>query len=232
MPNSAGQAKAALVDLLFPPRCAGCGRLGTHWCEDCQHAVVRITEPICEHCGFPLAKDQECPSCAMHKFAFTQARAYARYETGLRHAILKLKHRQNKALGEALGKYLAQLFEELDWQIDFMVAIPLAKMRTKFRGYNQIELLAVPLSKAIDIPIQRTCLLRKQETKPQMDLLPAERWSNVQDAFAADALLANGKRVLVVDDIITTGATMHAAALALSQAGADEVFALALAQAG
>jgi ComF family protein len=134
-------------------------------------------------------------------------------------------------LGECLSTHLVDLLGELGWGLDLVVPVPLGMARLKTRGYNQAALLAYPLSLVTGLVHKPKAIMRTKETQTQVGLSLASRRANVQDAFSADNKVVAGKRVLIIDDVITTGATMHACASALIQAGAKEVYGLALARA-
>jgi ComF family protein len=219
---------AQALDWLFPPRCAGCKRLGAHWCAECQAGSRRILEPFCRTCGFPLELDQECPICKHERFAFDAARSWARYEGNLRQAILSLKHRRNELLASQLSQALTGLVDE-DWHVDMIVPVPLASERLTQRGYNQTDLLAAGLGGSLSLPVARHALMRQHETLPQVGLDPKQRRKNLRGAFIASDLVA-AKNIVVLDDIMTTGATLDAAAHALKKGGAERVYALSLAR--
>jgi ComF family protein len=220
---------AQALDWLFPPRCAGCKRLGAHWCLECEAGSLRIVDSYCNICGFPIELDQECPICNQESFAFDAARSWARYEGNLRQAILSLKHRHNEHLANQLSKLLIGVIEKV-WPLDMIVPVPLAPQRLAQRGYNQTEMLAVGLGNRLSLPVAQDGLKRQHETLPQVGLNPKQRRKNMRGAFAADPNVVGGKSVLVLDDIMTTGATLDAAAHALKQAGASRVYALSLAR--
>lgn len=220
---------AQALDWLFPPRCAGCERLGAHWCDDCQADSRRIVEPFCLTCGFPLTPEQDCQICKDGHFAFDAARSWARYEGNLRQAILSLKHRRNELLAGQLAESLGDLVSP-DWLIDMIVPVPLAPQRLAHRGYNQTELLANGLGTSLSFPVEHAALKRQHETLPQVGLNPSQRRKNLRGAFAAERDLVQGKSILVLDDILTTGATLDAASHALKLAGARRVYALSLAR--
>jgi ComF family protein len=174
----------------------------------------------------------ECPACRANHYAFTAARSWAIYKGELRRAILSLKHRRNTALGLALSENLATLFAQLDWHVDMVIPIPLSAKKKNHRGYNQVDLMAVPFAVAAKLPLVGELLVRRHETLPQFELSATERWANLRDSFAAKrSAQLLGMRVLLVDDIMTSGATLDAAAQALRDAGVQEVYCLTLARA-
>ncbi len=219
------------VDLLFPPRCAGCDRPGVRWCETCQGAVQEIAEPLCVRCGLPLEKSGLCPSCQKHPPAFEKLRAWAVFQQPLRRALHQMKYRRNLGLGESLALQMLPFVQNLDWKIDVFIPVPLSQARFRERGYNQVGLVARPLALLMRWPYETRALRRVRETRSQVGLSARERRLNVQDAFWADARLVDGKRVLLMDDVATTGATLHSAAQTLRSAGALQVYALTLARA-
>lgn len=225
------QVYSLALDWLFPARCAGCGALGAHWCVRCQAKVQLLVEPLCFRCGTPLpAEGKDCIACKQHKFAFTAARAWGRYAGELRQAILKLKLRKNEALAQAFALGLTETLRQQNWEIDAIIAVPAAPRRLAERGYNQVDLIAVPLAKTVQVGLLPGALHRRVETQPQKGLTVHERWENTRRVFEADATQVRGRNVLVIDDIMTTGATLSAAAETLKAAGATTVYALTLAR--
>lgn len=205
--------------------------MGNIWCNACAAKVTLVNDPICNKCGLPKRADADCVACRAHAFAFDAARAWAVYRTELRTAILGLKRRQQHSLGAVFSSHLADLFRSQDWQVDLVTPIPLAPSRLRERGYNQVDMLARPLAVALKLPYLENALVRSHETEPQFELNTAQRWENLRGAFQADPAPMQGMRVLVIDDIMTTGATMDAAAEALKTAGARRMYALTLTRA-
>jgi len=142
-----------------------------------------------------------------------------------------LKYRRDVGLGEALSDSVAVFIDQLNWPIDMLVPIPLGKERLKERGYNQVAMVAMPLSIRLALDYQPTVLARARETRSQVGLTAAERQENVKNAFIADEKKANGRTILLMDDVSTTGATLSSAAEALLSSGAHDVFAVTLARA-
>jgi ComF family protein len=149
----------------------------------------------------------------------------------VRPALHKLKYRRDMGLGDALAVSIAGFVESLQWTFDMVVPIPLGGKRMQERGYNQVALIAKPLSLSLGSAYQPSALKRQRETKSQVGLSAGERKDNVQDAFLADPRIVRGRSVLVMDDVATTGATLSSSAEALIQAGAVHVFALTVARA-
>lgn len=223
-----GGAAQTALNWLFPPRCAGCGQLGTAWCDSCQQAVQVIVGPVCKRCGKP-GSDRYCPACHHFDFAFDAVRSWAVYQSELRKAILVLKHRRNEGLALQFVSPLRQLLAKQTWSFDAIVPIPLGHNRLQTRGYNQVDLFAEPLAQVLGKPYMATLLTRRHATLPQFELDAQKRWENLMGSFVAGPEAA-GQRVLLVDDIMTTGATLSAAAQALKAAGAEEVFAVTIAR--
>jgi ComF family protein len=218
------------LDLLFPPRCVTCGRLGSVWCQDCSSQADLIKEPYCRRCGTPGADQKDCIHCKTWHFNFDEARAWGKYSGRLREAILSIKHRYNAQLGRELAKHVANVFFAQEWKVDFVVPIPLAPHRLAERGYNQAEVLAKPFASISRLNFADNILYRSHETVKQFELDARERWNNLLGAFRVDGHDLAGASILLIDDIMTTGATLNAAAVTLKAAGCSKVFALTLAK--
>lgn len=219
-----------LVDWIYPPRCAGCGCLGNRWCRDCQSKIREIYPPYCQKCGIPTKGGKICLNCNSSEPKYDAIRAYAFYEEPLRSALHRLKYHRDIALADLFALNLLNLFSRVQWDVDFITAVPLGVARLKERGYNQSALLAYPLSLATHIPYRSQALKRIRETESQVKLNIRERKENVSNAFYGNRDLVTGKNILIVDDITTTGATLNACASALKNAGANHVYGLTLAR--
>ena len=219
------------LDWLFPPRCGGCGKADARWCGDCQAKVPTLAGTLCEKCGMPVAHSGLCDHCRANPPPFRTLRAWAAFESPVRQALHKLKYRRDMGLGDALAVPLAMFADSLNWPFDLVVPVPLGRKRLQERGYNQVDLIARPLSLALGLDYRPGALERKRETASQVGLSAVERRDNMQNAFSADASVVRGKTVLVMDDVATTGSTLSSCAEALLQAGAKDVFALTVARA-
>jgi ComF family protein len=142
-----------------------------------------------------------------------------------------LKYQPNRQLAEHMAGWLHQLVIQSGWQVDVIVPVPLAADRFRVRGYNQADLLAVGLAKRLELPAEGHLLTRVRATRSQVGLAPGERWRNVRGAFQAVPNLAQGRNVLIVDDLCTTGATLTECASALYEAGSEEVRAVTVGRA-
>lgn len=218
------------LDLLFPPTCVGCGKAGIRWCAECQKQVKILNGAVCDVCGLPLEKSGVCDSCRSDRPHFHSLRAWAVFDGPVQSALHRLKYRRDISLGDEIAFQMTPFVQELNWNIDMIVPIPLGRQRMKQRGYNQVAMIAKPLAMALGARYAPTILMRRKETRSQVGLSKIERRTNVQDAFQAGTGVA-GKTVLVMDDVSTTGSTLSSSANALYAAGAKDVYALTAARA-
>jgi ComF family protein len=142
-----------------------------------------------------------------------------------------LKYRKNLGLGASLALHLENLLQDYQWNINLVAPVPLGKDRYKQRGYNQAALIAKPLALALQLPYNPQILIRTRETRSQVDLSLIERQSNLDGAFQGNNEAVSNKRILIIDDVSTSGSTLDACAQALMKAGADAVFGLTVARA-
>jgi ComF family protein len=153
------------------------------------------------------------------------------FENPVQNAMHRLKYRRDIGLGEALANQITGFFVDLKWPVEMVIPIPLGKQRLNERGYNQVAMVAMPLSNQLGLEYQPKALVRARETRSQVGLSAVERQKNVQSAFLADGKKVNGKIILLIDDVSTTGATLSSAAEALYSSGAQDVYAFTIARA-
>jgi ComF family protein len=240
-PRTRGWWLAAL-DLVFPAICPVCdGPLGAGrrdpLCGRCWDAMPRLAPPWCERCGrqfFTFAPSAPaasgvCQSCATESPAYAWARAATAYDGVVRDALHAFKFGGKRALARPLAALIVEtLGDHASDEIDALVPVPLAPARERERGFNQAELLAERLAPALDVPVERW-LRRTRATSPQTELSATERRANVRGAFRASAAV-DGRAVAIVDDVLTTGATVSECARALAAAGARRVGVLTVAR--
>lgn len=231
----------AALDWVFPPTCGGCNTTGTRWCSTCQSQVMLVSAPFCEICGdlqndlpageTPAGTVFICDHCQSQRPAYQSLRSYGVFKGPLREAIHRMKYQKDLGMGEALSKHLIELYNHLKWDIDLIAPVPLSRKRELERGYNQAGLLGRSLAYAVQKTYQPEIILRSRDTRSQVGLSAQERRQNVAGAFSADTQQVRGKTVLIIDDVTTTGSTIHACAQALHNAGASAVYGLTLARA-
>jgi competence protein ComFC len=226
MPETYQPYLAALADMFYPERCVGCERRSSDvLCRTCFEALPRVDRPVCERCGLPTAfATFVCEECKYVDFGFESARAALKYEGVGKEIVHALKYRGYKRVVEKLAAPLMlQVLDE--GRFDAVVPVPLHRSRLRKRGFNQAELLARGVARKINATVSDT-LEVVHSTRDQVELSAAQRRANVAGAYKARGSLRG--RILLVDDVFTTGATMSACAGTLVQAGAREVHALSL----
>lgn len=229
-----------LVDAVLPPRCLKCGdpvdALGS-LCPTCWPQLRFLAPPCCARCGYPFDYDQGaealCAACTTQPPRYGRARAVLAYDDGSRGLILAFKHADRTDLAPPFARWMARSGVELLAETDLIAPVPLHWRRLLFRRYNQAALLAQALGHTASLPVMPDLLQRRRATQKQGHLSRAARRRNVQGAFAVSGNrrdLIQDKRILLVDDVITSGATIEGCSKVLLAAGARSVDVLALAQ--
>lgn len=216
------------LDLLFPRTCAGCGREGRFLCGECSDTLKQVEPPICACCGLPLERRVVCPDCHDMPFAIDGIRSAYRHTDLARDLVRSLKYNNVKALAAPLARLMSQYMEANPLPADVIVAVPTHPKRIRKRGYNQAELLAGELSRFTGLPKAIGSLTRPRNTPPQVRLGATDRRANVEGAFLCTNGAFANRRVLLIDDVCTTGATLNSCAIALKEAGAASVWGLTL----
>lgn len=228
----------AALDLLLPPRCLACGvTVPTPGavCAGCWRDLRFISSPMCAVCGFPfdfdLGAGALCGECTRRTPPFHRARAVLLYNDGSRELVIAFKHRDRTDAAPAYGAWMARAGAELLDDADLLIPVPLHRVRLIQRRFNQSALLAHALADRTGVACAPDALIRIRATPSQGRLSRAARERNVQGAFkvrpAADVV---GRRIVLVDDVLTTGATASACARTLLRAGANSVDVLTLAR--
>ncbi|HET6478244.1 MAG TPA: ComF family protein [Dehalococcoidales bacterium] len=223
--------KGAALDFIFPPYCVGCGREGAFICPVCRQSLPRIIPPVCPRCGRPHSSGVFCPDCIRWQADIDGIRSPFRFEGVMREAIHQLKYQNLRALAAPLARMLQEYLIASPLDIDVLVPVPLHRKRLRERGYNQTSLLAKELGKLINTPVVDDVLVRQRHTPPQARTATIEeRTHNIADAFACRGNGLRGRRVLLLDDVATSGTTLDACATVLKANGVDSVWGLVMAR--
>jgi ComF family protein len=232
---------SSCIDLLFPPRCTYCKTAVPqphHLCHLCWQEFLFISSPLCTICGVPFETDQGvhpvCGKCLMSPPPYRLARSALTYNPASRKLIAGFKYYDKTAYQHLLGRFISYAGRDILSQVHYIVPVPLHNKRLFKRRYNQSALLALTLSRSSGIPATLDLLLRTKATRPQAELKRAERLENVKHAFRLNPIYKaqiRHKHLVLIDDVITTGATIHACSLALLKGGAKQVDVLTIARA-
>lgn len=218
------------LDLVFPPRCVGCGGFGALLCEGCLLLTPPAAPPRCDRCWVAMEAPGTCHRCRRGRPALAGARAPFVYSGPAREAIHALKFKGLSSIAPPMAREMARVLSAWAPPVSVVVPVPLAGSRRRLRGYNQSELLAKEVARWAGLPLRSQAVVRRRATTPQARLADEEaRRRNVQGAFAPRRVPA-GAAVLLVDDVMTTGSTLEACARALRQGGSGPVYALVFAR--
>lgn len=234
--QSAGRTVA---DVIVPPVCLGCHTaLAAHdtLCPDCWRGIDFIRPPLCDRLGLPMPFDAGeqmiSAAAAANPPVYDRARAVARYDGTMRDLVLSLKFHDQHQARRLFGRWLVDAGRDILADAEVIVPVPLSRLRLIWRRFNQSAILAQEVGRLTGVPFRPLTLVRTRRTRPQPGLSRSEREANVRGAFdvpAAQKADITGRAVLLVDDVVTTGATIAACAKALKSAGARRVDVLVLA---
>lgn len=229
-----------ILGFIYPRRCPACGKIavprGSMICDTCKTAFHIVKEPRCKKCGKNILsmQDEYCYDCNRKKLHFEYGMALWDYEENLRKSIAEFKYHGRAEYGSYYAEQLAGHFGEEIRRIrpDILVPVPIHKSKLRMRGYNQAEIISKGLENILNIPSRNDILIREKKTLPQKGLNDLERKKNLQGAFAVkESFLKNKEpiqKVLLVDDIYTTGSTAEACTQVLLAAGIDKVYFISL----
>ena len=235
-----------LIDIIYPPRCHMCRKLlpygeisstSSYLCSDCLAGLNPLTNPLCTICGVPFSsqkgKNHLCENCIRKRPYYELARAPYFYSGKLKDAIQRFKYNSETHLSTPFGglllNFVQKIFHKLNEYI--IVPVPLHKNKLRERGYNQSLLLAKSLSRNLGVRLDYLSFIRKRYTLNQAGLRREERITNVKNAFSVfDIEAVEDRKILLVDDVFTTGYTLNECAKTLKKSGAAEVICITLAR--
>ena len=219
-----------IKELLFPRRCPVCDepvKIGQLICPECQNAFKLLNGQICMKCGKKIddEKNEYCHDCAKKKHYFERGRALFEYSY-INRSIYRFKYSGRQEYADyyayMIAKHLGPVI--LSWKPEMIIPVPLHKSKLRIRGYNQSALIAKELSKLLNIPYCEKTVIRKRKTVPMKELNGGERQINLKNAFNIGNYDVKLKKIVIVDDIYTTGCTIDEIAKILKENGAAEVY--------
>jgi ComF family protein len=228
--------KNSILDIIFPPRCVICGEITEQGegqiHKECRKKLFYVKDPVCLHCGRPVGSDrvEYCYDCARKKdFYFRQGKALYLYKGDIKKSMYRFKYSNKREYARffaaesvvAWGKWMEAIAP------DVIVPVPMYRKKEKKRGYNQAMVFARELSRATGIPVAKA-VIRTRNTSPQKNLNDIERKNNLKNAFQNAKIIVKYNKVLLVDDIYTTGSTADAVSEVLLAAQAAEVYFLSI----
>lgn len=224
--------RETLLDTFFPKVCVGCGKIDTYLCSDCYSKIIQIKSPLCLGCGRLSKKGKYCPRCKP-KTKLNGVIIAAHYEEGpLKEAIHTYKYEFVYDLKYILSTFLADALKREKMDTKFILAcVPLHPKKENWRGFNQAKLLADEVSRMAGLEIFENALKRNKNNPRQIELKRNDRFENVKDIFSVNEEIVDkisGKDIIVVDDVVTTGATLNECAKVLKENGARQVWGLVL----
>lgn len=225
-----------ILDILYPRRCPICQEVvkkrGEMICPSCRKEIAPIQEPVCKKCGKPImdAAEEYCCDCGKMGHLYTRGLAVLPYTGKVRKSLHQIKFHNKKEYLDFYGPYMAEVLGKriLAWDAQALIPVPLHHSKRRKRGFNQAEILAVEVGRALGIPVRTDVVQRIRNTRPQKDLSLRERQNNLKGAFKIIQYDVKLKKIILVDDIYTTGSTIDGIAGKLLEQGAEEVYFIAL----
>lgn len=222
-----------ILGIIYPKTCCFCGKVSEkELCDVCAKKVIYIEEPRCKCCGKPVryAEQEYCYDCQKNTHAYEQGKSLWIHKMPVSLSIYQFKYKNRRIYGEFYAKEMARLYGNLIrfWGVEVIVPIPLHRRKKRLRGYNQAAVIAKELGKIMGIPVDCNSIVRNRYTRPQKELNDKERKQNLKQAFSVTNKWKNYKRVLLIDDIYTTGSTIDTVAEELKKNGVQKVWFLTI----
>ena len=219
-----------IQELLCPPHCVICDSImpvGEMICKECRKKLPFVGGVYCMKCGKPLETEEEyCLDCKRKKHYFTQGVSLWTYSPVLKKSMYRFKYSNKKYYAKYYAKEICDKYRGIieNWSPDYIIAVPLFRKKEKKRGYNQAQVLAKHIGKELAIPVEKNVVARIRNTVPQKKLNDTERQKNLKGAFKIERNVVKFKRILLVDDIFTTGSTVDEISHLLLTNGAERVY--------
>ncbi len=222
-----------VVELVYPTTCVFCGKIEVKGiCASCRNSLVYVEEPRCKKCGKSIRyeEDEYCMDCNRETFAYETGRSIWVHKEPVNSSIYQFKYHNRRIYAKAYVKELVQIHRATidSWKIHTIIPVPIHKIRRRKRGYNQAEVLADYLGVELEISVDKGIVRRIKHTKPQKNIEKKNRKKNLENAFTVTKEWVGSGNVLLIDDIYTTGSTIHAIAKVLKEAGVDKVYFLTI----
>lgn len=220
-----------VCDMFFPVECLACKSAGAYLCQTCLASVAWQDKQVCHFCKVPSSLGATCAQCRL-SYALDGVLVMAQYRGLIKSAIRTYKYHFVRSLGSELGDLLARFFASQTWPHTeaLVLALPLSRARTRWRGFNQSDLLASAVAHSSGLAIDLDHFIKTQHTIAQAKLSLDKRLELSDQVFAWQASSLSGQTILIIDDVISTGRTLSVAAEALKRAGAEQIWALVLAR--
>ena len=227
--------KEMLLSVFFPRRCPLCDEVipyGRDLCEKCEKKIPYIREPVCKKCGKQLenVKQEYCGDCSRKKHHYIQGKAVFSYQKEMKLSMYRFKYSNKREYADFYAKEAVKKYRTwIEWRgVEVVVPVPMHKKKQRARGYNQAEVFAKKLGRQMNLPVELRLVSRIKNTTPQKELNERQRKDNLKGAFQVKTNIVKYSKILLVDDIYTTGATIDAIAEKLLEAGAKEVYFLSI----
>lgn len=220
-----------ILKLVYPMHCPVCDEIvrpGELICPECEGKIRMASEPVCKRCGKVLSDERKeyCTDCGKIQHSFEQGKAVFVYEGAMRQSMYRFKYSNKREYAEFFTQRTLLMYE--GWirrmGVEVIVPIPMYRGKVRRRGYNQAEVFAKALGRELNLPVETALVARMRDTRPQKELNDRQRRQNLKNAFQFTSNIVKYSRILLVDDIYTTGSTMDAVADVLLSAGVDKVY--------
>lgn len=228
-----------VLDVTFPPACPICGQaapyedgIRSRVCPDCRKKITYIRQPRCMKCGKALTDEEKeyCFDCTKVEHIYTQGAAVFAYTDGIKQSIYRFKYKNRREYAHFYADEIIKMCDSLiqTWQAQALIPVPLHQSKQRLRGYNQAELIAAILGEKLALPVETNLLERSKKTTPMKELSDSQRIKNVKNAFHINGNIVKYDKVILIDDIYTTGTTIDACASLLLEHGVKNVYFICL----